>query len=66
MPDFREFAHIKAVHRPGHRVPILYGASDPTGPWYRLSKRETAFILEHADTILERKPHPEPPNGAVQ
>jgi hypothetical protein len=65
VADLRDFTYLKAVRRVGHRQPILYGASDPTGPWYRLSKRETAFVVSrHTDILTDIAT--EPPNEAVQ
>lgn len=50
MMDLRDFAYLKPVKR-GHKT-LLYGSPSPDGPWFRLSKRETAFIATMQDRIL--------------
>lgn len=58
MPDLRDFTHLKPVRRGGKT--LLYGATTADGPWFRLSKREAAFVTAHADRII---PKPETDNG---
>ena len=50
MPDLRDFAYLKPVKRYGKT--LLYGATTPDGPWFRLSKREAQFVADNADRVL--------------
>lgn len=52
--NLRDFRYLKSVTRTGHRTPLLYGASKPDGPWFRLSKRETAWVTANADKLLSQ------------
>lgn len=48
--NLRDFTYLKPVKRSGKT--LLYGASQPDGPWFRLTKREATFIAAHADRVL--------------
>ena len=50
--NLRDFTHLKPIKR-GPKT-LLYGSTSADGPWFRLTKRETAFITRHADTILPK------------
>lgn len=52
MIDLRDFTYLKPVKRGGKT--LLYGATQPDGPWFRLSKRETQWVTANVDKLLSR------------
>lgn len=64
MPDLKDFTHYRIAKRPNQKW-HLEGATDPSGPWHKLTKAEHQAVmpgfLEQYASAVSRNATPQPP-----